>query len=78
MKSTVFVLVLCTLILAPARAQTKTTEVSPPPKLDKMPEALEIRFASSAAPPHLRNNATIYVLNPAKGYVMARLGTNGW
>jgi len=43
-----------------------------------MPEALEIRFASSAAPPHLRDSATMYVLDPAKGYVLVgRQGTNG-
>lgn len=66
------------LMSSPCRAQTKTpTETSAPPKLEIMPEALEIRFASSAAPPHLRDNATIYVLDPAKGYVMSRQGTNG-
>jgi hypothetical protein len=42
-----------------------------------MPEALEIRFASSAAPPHLREAATTYVLDPAKGYVLSHKGTNG-
>lgn len=49
----------------------------PSSKLEKMPEALEIRFASSAAPPHLRDKATIYVLDPTRGYVTARQGTNG-
>jgi len=57
--------------------QVNTTETIAPPKLERMPEGLEIRFASSAAPPHLRDNATVYVLDPAKGYVMARQGTNG-
>jgi hypothetical protein len=49
----------------------------PPPKLEKMPEALETRFALSAAPPHLRKDATIYLLEPAKGYVLSHQGTNG-
>src|SRR5215470_246609 len=65
------------LLLLPCHSQTKTPETDVPPKLEKMPEALEIRFASSAAPPHLRDNATVYVLDPAKGYVIARQGTNG-
>jgi len=57
--------------------QTTTTEAGPSPKLERMPEALEVQFALSAAPPHLRNNATIYTLDPAKGYVLSRQGTNG-
>ena len=55
-------------------AQTQKTEVAPP-KLERMPESLEIRFALSAAPPHLRSNTTTYVLDPAKGYVMSHQGT---
>ncbi len=42
-----------------------------------MPAALETRFALSAAPPHLRENATVYLLDPARGYVLGRQGTNG-
>ena len=61
-------------------AQVKKTEGSsagPPLKLQRMPESLEIRFALSAAPPHLREKATTYVLDPAKGYVLNHEGTNG-
>jgi hypothetical protein len=46
-------------------------------KLEKMPESLEVRFALSALPPHLRDGATVYLLDPAKGYVLNRKGTNG-
>jgi len=35
-------------------------------KLEKMPESLEIRFALSAIPGHLREGATTYLLDPAK------------
>jgi hypothetical protein len=42
-----------------------------------MPEALELRFALSAAPPHLRRDATTYLLDPARGYTISRRGTNG-
>jgi len=48
-----------------------------PVKLDKMPESLENRFALSAIPSHLREGATTYVLDPAKGYVLSHQGTNG-
>ncbi len=47
------------------------------PKLDAMPRSLEIRFALSALPPALRARAAAYVLDPAKGYVLAVAGTNG-
>lgn len=42
-----------------------------------MPEALEVRFALSAAPPHLRDAATTYLLDPSKGYVLHQQGSNG-
>ena len=46
-------------------------------KLERMPESLEVRYALSAAPPHLRDGATILLLDPAKGYILNRKGTNG-
>src|SRR5213594_3924740 len=46
--------------------------------LTAMPRDLEIRYALSALPPHLREGATVYVLDLAKGYVIARAGTNGF
>lgn len=76
-RNMAFILTLQIVTLLPCHPQVNTTETSAPPKLEKMPEALEIRFALSAAPPHLRDNATVYFLDPAKGYVMARHGTNG-
>lgn len=48
------------------------------PKLEKMPQSLEARFALSALPPHLREGATSYVLDPAKGYILDRKGINGF
>ena len=47
-------------------------------KLEKMPASLEARFALSALPPHLRDGATIYLFDQAKGYVLNRKGTNGF
>ena len=77
MRSIPVLLMLQAFMLLPGHSQINTTTPSAAPKLEKMPEALEIRFASSAAPPHLTDNATVYVLDPAKGYVMARRGTDG-
>ena len=46
-------------------------------KIEPLPRDLEIQLALSALPPHLRDNATAYVLNPEKGFEVARKGTNG-
>jgi len=48
------------------------------PKLDKMPISLETDYALSSLPPQLRPGATIYLLNPTKGYYIARKGSNGF
>jgi hypothetical protein len=46
--------------------------------LVKMPADLETQLALSALPVHLRSGATVYLLDPAKGYSVARKGTNGF
>jgi hypothetical protein len=46
--------------------------------LEKMPADLETDFALSALPPHLRGAATVYLLDPQKGYYVGRQGTNGY
>jgi len=46
--------------------------------IEPLPRDLEIQLALSALPPHLRDAATVYVLNPAKGFEVARPGTNGF
>src|SRR5215467_9060236 len=47
-------------------------------KIEPLPRDLEILLALSALPLHLREQATVYVLNPAKGFEVARKGTNGF
>jgi len=47
-------------------------------QLEKMPADLETDFALSALPPHLRDAATVYLLDPSKGYYIARAGSNGF
>jgi hypothetical protein len=47
-------------------------------RVDPLPRDLEVQLALSALPPHLRNGATVYVLNPDKGFEVARRGANGF
>src|SRR6267154_989731 len=47
-------------------------------RIERLPRDLEIQLALSALPPHLRDNATVYALNPDKGFEVARKGTNGF
>jgi hypothetical protein len=46
--------------------------------IEPLPRDLEIQLALSALPPHLRDNTTVYILNPEKGFEVARKGTNGF
>jgi hypothetical protein len=45
--------------------------------IEQMPAELETRFALSALPPALRDRATVYLLDPKKGYQLSRQGTSG-
>lgn len=40
--------------------------------LELLPRELEVKLALSTLPPYLRSEATVYVLDPAKGYVLER------
>jgi hypothetical protein len=55
---------------APPGRATETT-------IEQMPATLETRFALSAVPPGLRGRATVYLLDPRKGYHLSRQGTSG-
>jgi hypothetical protein len=59
-----------------ATAQNK--QISSGNKIEPLPRDLEIQLALSALPPHLRDDATIYVLSPDRGFEVARQGTNGF
>jgi hypothetical protein len=63
------------LLLLAAGAQNKQTPTGAN-KIEPLPRDLEIQLALSALPPRLRDNATVYVLNPAKGFEVVRQGTN--
>jgi hypothetical protein len=45
--------------------------------IEQMPAKLETQFALSALPPPTRNEATVYLLDPKKGYQLSRQGTSG-
>jgi hypothetical protein len=45
--------------------------------IEQMPAKLETQFALSAVPPRLREAATVYLLDPNKGYYLSRQGTSG-
>lgn len=47
-------------------------------RVDRLPVPLEVDLAISAAPPHLRAGAAVYVLDPSHGYTLERKGTNGF
>src|SRR4029453_8950990 len=44
-------------------------------KIEPLPRDLEIQLALSALPRHLRDSATVYILNPAKGFEVTHKGT---
>jgi len=54
-------------------SSSHTTETT----LEQMPAKLETQFALSALPPALRDQATVYLLDPKKGYQLSRPGTSG-
>src|SRR5258707_6565515 len=45
--------------------------------IDQMPAKLETQFALSALPPALRDQASVYLLDPKTGYHLSRQGTSG-
>ena len=47
------------------------------PVIERMPAELEAQFALSALPAALRGRATVYLLDPEKGYEISRRGTSG-
>ena len=47
-------------------------------KIEPLPKDLEIQLALSALPPHLSEKATVYILNPGKGFEVDRKGSNGF
>lgn len=63
---------LLTAIASAAQSGQQTNVIQP------LPQDLEIQLALSALPAHLRDGATVYILNPQKGFEVGRKGTNGF
>jgi len=76
-KVQTFIVILSLLFSLSASANNKKTG-GVTYKIVPLPQDLEIQLALSALPPHLRDNATVYVLNPDKGFEAAQKGTNGF
>ena len=78
MKTLLATLVVVGLLFPIATAAQRTDTPQQAPAIEPLPRDLEMQLALSALPPHLRDKATVYVLNPAKGFEVARKGTNGF
>jgi hypothetical protein len=76
-KAQIIILMAGLLFSLPANAEDKQT-FKAMNRIEPLPKELEIQLALSALPPHLRDNATVYVLNPDKGFEVVRRGTNGF
>lgn len=70
------IVVPCLLAAAPSKPEQRAQATAS--RLEPLPRDLELQLALSALPPHLRDQATVYVLDPAKGFEVARRGTNGF
>ncbi len=70
-------IILCLLSAPIAMAENNQTSGAAN-KIHPLPRDLEIQLALSSLPSHLRDNATVYVLNPGRGYEIARKGSNGF
>jgi len=73
-----FILWVVLLFFGACESCAVSAQDSPASKLDPLPKTLETHLALSAAPPYLRAQATVYILDPTKGYVLERQGTNGF
>jgi hypothetical protein len=56
---------------------TATSQATAETTLEQMPANLESRYALSALPPAMREQATVYLLDPKEGYQLSRQGTSG-
>jgi len=66
-------LLIMTSLNVAAAPDSQTAEIA----VDQMPVKLETQFALSAIPPAMRDKATVYILDPKKGYRLFREGTSG-
>jgi len=73
MKINLVLAVITSSLIGLSASPSEATETT----IERMPAELETRFALSALPPALRAKATVYLLDPKKGYYLSRQGTSG-
>ena len=66
-------LIVVSLLTSLGVAATQPAETT----IEQMPPKLETKYALSALPPALLDQATVYLLDPKKGYQLSRQGTSG-
>jgi len=76
MRNVQTLIVIASLLFTFSANAENTTAPKVMNKIEPLPRDLEIQLALSALPPHLRDSANVYVLNPDKGFEVARKGTN--
>ena len=74
MKSKLVLAIITISLIAVGRsASSQVTETT----IEQMPAKLETQFALSALPRAMRDKATVYLLDPTKGYQLSQQGTSG-
>ena len=73
MKKLVLAIITTSLMGVGRSASSQATETT----IERMPPMLETQFALSALPRAMRDKATVYLLDPAKGYQLSQQGTSG-
>ena len=74
MKSKLILAIISISLIGVGRsASSQTTETN----IEQMPAKLETQFALSALPRAMREKATVYLLDPTKGYQPSQPGTSG-
>src|SRR5688500_6600566 len=74
-RSKRFSVVLSLMVCASVVAQSDQARS---PGIEALPRDVEMEHTASALPKHVRDDATIYVLDARKGFEVARQGTNGF
>jgi hypothetical protein len=78
MRNVLAIVLITVMALAVTTIAQDHAKSTSPASIEPLPRDIEIKLALSALPPHLRDGATVYVLNPAKGFEIAQNGTNGF
>src|SRR5215813_5226271 len=70
-------LTLTLVVLAATMNATSALAQNAETTIEQMPAKLETQLALSALPSAMRDQATVFLLDPKKGYQLSRQGTSG-